>query len=180
MSPLPSLKVDGSLFEQIRTLYRDNHVAAHGRVSEVVFKRASELNVELDGNKWIQALVLTIHHRRQLYSKQTLQRLLRTYAREVAKNYKKGWQSVSVHAIYKKQFQQPILGKVPFRPVCYTTLNRWKHKVIAAMDNVPPHVPLEQAAFDAIDDFDYPPYSLIFDEWFEYKDGKNENPFYYH
>ena len=105
-------------------------------------------------------------------------RLLRTYAREVIKNQDKGRQAVSVYKIFEKQIEQPVLGKVPFRPVMYGTLRHWTHKVIA-LDNVPPHIPLEKAAFDAIEDFDYPPYSLIFDEWYEYMDGKDENPLYY-
>ena len=47
------------------------------------------------------------------------------------------------------------------------------------MDNVPPHVPLEKAAFNAIEEFDYLLYSLIFDEWHEYKEGKDKNPLFY-
>ena len=117
MSPLPALTVNKTLFEQIHQIYSNNPVLGHQRVSDVMFCQAIDLNVQLDGQKWIQALVLTVNHKTNLFSKNTLMRLLRTYAREVIKNYKKGWQSVSVYKIFQKQFQQPVLGKVPFRSV---------------------------------------------------------------
>lgn len=91
----------------------------------------------------------------------------------------KGWQAVSVRSIWKKQIETPILGKVPFRPVPYRIINLYKSKVLYAMENGDPYKSLVEAADEAIETFDYPPYSLIFDEWYEYKDGKDENPLYY-
>jgi hypothetical protein len=181
MAPLPLLKVNKTLFEQIRLQFEKNPHCAQQQVADVMFRCAIQLNVELDGNKWITALVQSLCLRKVLFSKNTLMCCLRTYAREVVKVEKeKGWQAVSVRKIWKKQIAKPILGKVPFRPVPYRIINLYKSKVIHAMENGDPRKSLLEAADEAIEMFDYPPYSLIFDEWFEYKDGKDENPLYYH
>ena len=180
MSPSPSLRVNKTLFDQLRQEFKKNPCTARQQVADIMFRRASQLNIELDGHKWITALVQTICQRKSLWSQNTLKRCLRTYARAVIKNHDKGWQSVSVRKIWKKQILTPILGKVPFRPVPYHVINIYKAKVIHAMENGDPQKSLVEAADEAIEMFDYPPYSLIFDEWFEYKDGKDENPLYYH
>lgn len=155
-------------------------MSAQQQLSDLLFRRAIDLDVELDGNKWITALVQSLCLRKVVFSKHTLQRCLRTFAREVAKvEREKGWQAVSMKKIWKKQMDTPIHGKVPFRPVPYRVLNTYKAKVIQAMENAGIYMTLVQAADEAIEKIDYPSYSLIFDEWYEYKDGKNENPLHY-
>ena len=60
MAPLPSLKVNKTLFEQIRLQFEKNPQCARQQVADVMFHRAIQLDVELDGNKWITALVQSL------------------------------------------------------------------------------------------------------------------------
>lgn len=180
MAPLPSIKVNKALFEQICSDFNNGNNTPQQKSTMMLLRRAIDLDVELDANKWIYSLIQSLCQRKVLFSKNTLKRCLRTYAREVETVQKeKGWQAVSVRKVWRKHMLTPIVGKVPLRPVPYSVLNKYKAKVIHAMENVPLHKTLLEAADEAIEEFDYPSYSLIFDEWYEYKVDVEENPLYY-
>lgn len=158
---------------------RENPTYKHAKYAGYVYQRAVRKEIKLDADNFIKSTTDVVLKKKHLYSVNTLKRLLRAYARGLNLYPNQGSSSTNVlRSIWDKQFSRTVNGKVPFRPVPFHVFQRYRVKVFHFMDNEPDHFSGDfmEKVDGVIENFDYPPHSYLFDEWFEYADGKTDDP----